>query len=164
MAQVRFVFLFCLALLGGSSAFAGPMDITPGAAEYRGQLKILIVKRQQLLWVYENGQVTGNWAVSTGTEEQKCSPTGQCYKASTPIGRFRPQSIHQRAWSEMWQANLDFVIYFKGEYALHATGATALLGSRQSGGCIRQSPPNARRLFQLVQAYGIENTEIEIYE
>lgn len=126
-----------------------------------GPLHILVVKHQQLMWVYENGQIIANWRVATGTEAKKCSPNGECYLASTPVGWFKPDKMYERGLVKRWNAVLSYIILFDGEFAIHASGN---LTPRSSGGCVRLDKKNAKTLFDLVQQYGIENTTIQIYE
>jgi len=68
--------------------------------------------------------------------------------------------------STIYDARMDRAIFFNGGIALHATydGNISLLGTRQSHGCIRQSPENADILYALVKQYGQSNTVIIVQE
>jgi hypothetical protein len=134
---------------------------TSGAA----RLYILVDKSQQRLWVYEDGVETGSWLVSTGTEQKKCAPT-RCYVARTPVGQWTPKRMFYNYTSNLWNARMDRAIFFTGGIALHATYGDniAKLGSKASGGCVRQSPENADKLYRLVKAYGMNNTLIRVQE
>lgn len=147
------------ALLSGGDFF--PRS-TPTAI---GNLFVLVDKSEQRLWVYENGQMTNTWLVSTGSNARKCPPTRTtCYIARTPVGTFKPQRMHARYTSQLWRARMDWAIFIYGGIALHMTEDVGRLGTPASGGCIRQHNSDAEKLFRLVQAYGMANTTVQIRE
>ncbi len=129
------------------------------------RLRIFIDKSKQRLWVEEDGQITHSWLVSTGTEIEKCAPT-KCYVATTPVGEYTPFRMHEKYTSKLWDARMDFAIFFNGGIALHATYGenVSKLGTRQSGGCIRQKEDNAMILFSLVNYYGMSATRVIVSE
>jgi lipoprotein-anchoring transpeptidase ErfK/SrfK len=135
----------------------------PTSAEVR--LRILVDKSQQRLWVEEDGQITHSWLISSGSELEKCAPT-KCYVATTPAGEYVPFRMHEKYTSKLWDARMDYAIFFNGGIALHATYGenVAKLGTRQSGGCIRQKEENASFLFSLVNYYGMESTRVIVAE
>jgi lipoprotein-anchoring transpeptidase ErfK/SrfK len=139
-------------------------DGIPALAEPR--MRIFVDKSQQFLWVEEDGYVTGRWWVSTGTEQKKCPPNSSCYVATTPVGVWSPYRMHEKYTSKLWDARMDYAIFFNGGIALHATyGENVLkLGTRQSGGCIRQDEPDAIWLFQRVKDYGMKNVQVIVQE
>ena len=53
-------------------------------------------------------------------------------------------------------------IFFRGGYAIHGTYDTKRLGGVASHGCIRLSPENARRLYNLVLQHGSGNVSIRV--
>jgi lipoprotein-anchoring transpeptidase ErfK/SrfK len=142
-------------------ALDGDFDstIVPSAAP---RLVVKVSKQEQRLWVYEDGNLTGSWLVSTGTEARKCPPNGGCYRATTPVGDFTPQRMYERYTSKKWNARMDYAIFIVGGIALHMTDHVEQLGTRASGGCIRQRVDNAQRLFQLVRKYGMANTLVQV--
>jgi lipoprotein-anchoring transpeptidase ErfK/SrfK len=127
---------------------------------------VLVRKSQQHLWVYVNGQQYGDWAVSTGTEIERCPPNGACYIAHTPTGVFTPTRLRYTYTSQLWDARMDRAIFITGGIALHATYGDHLtmLGRRDSGGCVRQHPNNADLLFRIVSQFGAANTRVQITE
>ncbi|MGZ3711791.1 MAG: L,D-transpeptidase [Bdellovibrionota bacterium] len=127
---------------------------------------VYVKKSQQHLWVYENGKQISDWAVSTGTEQDRCPPSGECYFAHTPTGVFTPESLHYTYTSHLWEARMDRAIFITSGIALHATYGEhiRMLGRRDSGGCVRQHPVNADYLFRLVSHYGRANTRVQIVE
>ena len=128
------------------------------------RLRVIVDKSEQRLWIYEDGVLTNSWLVSTGAEIRKCPPNNRCYFASTPTGTFTPKRMHYTYHSSLWDARMDRAIFFVGGIALHATYGDniRLLGRKASGGCVRQSPQNADRMFRLVQYYGPKNTRITV--
>lgn len=141
----------------------GAVDALPTAGAPR--LYVLVDKSKQRLWVFEDGVETGTWLVSTGTEKQKCAPS-RCYIARTPVGQWTPKRMYYNYTSNLWKARMDRAIFITGGIALHATFGEniALLGTRASGGCVRQSPENADKLYSMVKAYGMGNTLVRIQE
>lgn len=145
------------------------MDVTPTAEGIR--LKVIVDKSEQRLYVYEDGKLTNSWLVSSGKDIRKCAPGGggrpaKCYMARTPVGTWQPKSMHYNYTSRLWQARMDRAIFFTGGIALHATYGENidLLGTKQSGGCVRQSPENADKMYRLVKQYGMGNTSITVRE
>ncbi|MCO5142143.1 MAG: L,D-transpeptidase [Oligoflexia bacterium] len=126
---------------------------------------VLVDKSQQRQWVYVDGSLYDSWAVSTGTEKRKCAPS-RCYRAGTPTGEWTPYAMYAKYTSRLWNARMDRAIFITGGIALHATYGEniSMLGRRASGGCVRQHPDNADRLFQLVKRYGMKNTRVRIQE
>lgn len=144
-------------------------DGTPAVAptaEGGPRVVVIVDKSEQHLWVYEDGELTNDWPVSTGTERKKCPPNGACYVAHTPTGTFIPFRMHYTHTSSLWNARMDRAIFISGGIALHATYGDHIrqLGTRQSGGCVRQSPFNADKLYQIVSYYGANNTRVTIRE
>jgi lipoprotein-anchoring transpeptidase ErfK/SrfK len=149
--------------LEAEMALEGDEIFEPTSSQVR--LQVFVDKRTQRLYVFEDGYKTGEWLVSTGTEQTKCAP-GRCYRARTPVGTFTPYRMHAKYTSKLWNARMDDAIFITGGIALHATynENIANLGTRASGGCIRQHPTNADRLFQLVRGYGMGATRVYVRE
>ncbi|HEY8278328.1 MAG TPA: L,D-transpeptidase [Bdellovibrionota bacterium] len=117
---------------------------------------ILVSKSRQHLYVYRYGQLMSgwDWPVSTGTEQLKCPKRARCRIAHTPTGIRHPGVLHWTHYSTVWDnAPMHRAIQFTGGVFLHATYGNNIrnLGNRASGGCIRQHPANAERLYLLVQ-------------
>jgi len=84
------------------------------------------------------------WAVSTGRAGHR-----------TPTGVYRPQRMYPLVYSAKYNnAPMPHAIFFTGGYAIHATYETAALGRVASHGCVRLSPENATRLYELVKREG----------
>jgi lipoprotein-anchoring transpeptidase ErfK/SrfK len=106
----------------------------------------------QTMTVMHRGAVIGHWPVSTA-RRGKVTPTG--------------------SWSAKWLARhhkssryggapMPYSIFYNGNYAVHGTYQLKKLGRPASAGCVRLSPDNAKKLFALVKAEGLENTRIII--
>ncbi len=140
------------------------------ASDYK--VYIYVSKAQQHLWVYVNGRVWGDWAVSTGTEMKRCPPPPYgCRIARTPTGRRHPGIMNWEHYSSIYgNAAMHRSIQFVGGIFLHATygNGIRMLGRRDSGGCVRQHPTNAEKLFLLVKnmiaRFGRKSVLIEITE
>jgi hypothetical protein len=67
-------------------------------------------------------------------------------------------------YSKEWDnAPMPHSIFFTDAgHAIHGSRATGRLGSPASHGCIRLAPQNARMLFDLIVAEGLDNTRIEV--
>jgi lipoprotein-anchoring transpeptidase ErfK/SrfK len=119
-------------------------------------LYIFVSKARQHLYVYQNGQLLPgwNWPVSTGTERLRCPPHAPCRIAHTPTGVRHPGILDWEHYSTLYDnAPMHRAIQFTGGIFLHATYGSHIrkLGQRDSGGCVRQYPPNAEKLFLLVR-------------
>lgn len=146
-----------------------PTEIAPEPETKKPTLVIVVSKKKQRLWIYENGSSTAtySWLVSTGSERTRCPPKGKCYIANTPNGEFTPTRAYRYYTSKKWKSKMDFAVFFNGGIALHATyGADhlSMLGRKDSGGCVRQSEANASKTFAVVKKHGLENTRVIIQD
>jgi hypothetical protein len=74
---------------------------------------------------------------------------------ATPRGDFRPTALYPMVYS--WKYGnepMPHSIFFHGQYAIHGTLETDLLGRPASHGCIRLSPRAAATLYELVSREG----------
>lgn len=106
--------------------------------------------------VYENGELTYEWKVSTGREQWEVAKSGRFYFTATPRGYFYPYNLIRRHWSGTWDALMEYSVFFNGGVALHATTPDhyRLLGQRASGGCVRLRKENAQYLFNRIREVG----------
>lgn len=73
----------------------------------------------------------------------------------TPVGTYRPIRLEKMHYSRKYDMSpMPHSIFYHGGYAIHGTHATRALGHTASHGCIRLSPQNAARLFEMVRAEG----------
>ena len=155
--------------LGADATNAAKPETRASARVY-----ILVSKARQHMWVYIDGQSPRgwNWKVSTGTEQKRCPPPPHgCRIAKTPTGLRHPGIMNWEHYSSLYGgAAMHRSIQFVGGIFLHATYGDNIrkLGTRDSGGCIRQHPDNAEKLWLLVErtmkAHGRTSVVIEIIE
>ncbi|SFK33277.1 L,D-transpeptidase [Methylocapsa palsarum] len=78
----------------------------------------------------------------------------------TPRGHYHATGLQRMHYSRKYDMSpMPNSIFFKGGYAIHGTHATGHLGHPASHGCVRLSPGNAARLYEMVKA---EGADIEI--
>lgn len=106
----------------------------------------------QHLKFWYRGRLYMDALISTGRERMETPKKGEPYFSSTPVGWFNPTRLVEDHYSELWQTNMPFAIFFNGGIALHATHLELYpqLGQRASGGCVRQREENAERIFWMV--------------
>jgi lipoprotein-anchoring transpeptidase ErfK/SrfK len=131
---------------------ATPEDLT------RAHVVVVINKSNvgstaQTVNVYVDGQLTYTFKTSTGREKSETTKSGRKTVTTTPVGYFRIQGIERNHWSNAWKADMPYTVFFNGGIALHATTKShyAALGKRDSGGCSRLHPDNAKIFFELVK-------------
>lgn len=106
----------------------------------------------QTMTVMYRGELIGRWPVSTA-RNGKVTPTGSW--SAKWLSRYHKSSRYNGA-------PMPYSIFYNGNYAVHGTYQTKKLGRPASAGCVRLSPDNAKVLFSLVKAEGLENTRIII--
>ncbi len=110
----------------------------------------------QTLKLFENGIELLKIKVSTGKEERVLSTSGRSYVSTTPKGFFRPTKMYTDYLSYTWNAPMPNAVFFIGGIAIHATGTSnyAKLGSRASGGCVRTTLEDSKKIRELVMESG----------
>jgi hypothetical protein len=113
----------------------------------------------QKMQVYHRGALKWEFDVSTGREKWEDAKSGRRYFSVTSVGWFAPIQMFEKYHSKTWLADMNNSIFFNGGLALHATTPDHFkaLGKRDSGGCVRLHPKNAKLLFDLVKAEGKGN-------
>ena len=102
---------------------------------------IRVSKSEQTMFVYVDGYLEHEWAVSTGRGGY-----------GTPSGTYRPTSFDPYHRSRAYNyAPMPYSIFFHGGYAIHGSYDTDHLGSPASHGCIRLHPDDAAELYSLVR-------------
>jgi lipoprotein-anchoring transpeptidase ErfK/SrfK len=140
---------------------AGPTDDTGGGTENsdaaaapeqpKSSILVDIDKSTQEMTVFVDGVQQYSWPVSTGTRGY-----------STPSGTYTASSMNEIWYSKQWDnAPMPHAIFFtKQGHAIHGTLDEKNLGNAASHGCVRLSRENAKTLFTLVKATGLENTQV----
>jgi len=125
---------------GLAAAFALLAAAGPGAAQVRVDVDL----GAQVMRVAADSGVSYEWPISSGSLGR-----------ATPRGEFRPYALYPMVYS--WKYGnepMPHSIFFHGQYAIHGTLETDLLGRPASHGCIRLSPRAAATLYQLVSREG----------
>lgn len=108
----------------------------------------------QTMKVYHEGRHIFTWAVST-------AKSGKI----TPTGVYAPEFLSKNHRSSLYNnAPMPFAIFYDGHYAIHGTDQIKRLGAPASNGCVRLHPDNAKILFGMVKAEGMENMRVEIVQ
>jgi len=106
----------------------------------------------QTMNVMVDGKLQHSWKISSGAKGHH-----------TPTGSYKPYYMTSMHYSKKYDnAPMPHSVFFRGGYAVHATGSVRRLGSPASHGCVRLSPGNARKFFKLVQRYKKTGTRIKI--
>ncbi len=106
----------------------------------------------QRMTVLVDGKVRHHWKISSGARG-----------FHTPTGSYKPYYMTSMHYSKKYNnAPMPHSIFFRGGYAVHATGAVRRLGRPASHGCVRLSPGHARQFFKLVSKYRKAGTRIRI--
>jgi lipoprotein-anchoring transpeptidase ErfK/SrfK len=114
----------------------------------------LVSVSQQTMKVYHENRLLYEWPVST-------AKAGKI----TPTGRFTPEFLSKNHRSSRYNnAPMPYAIFYDGNYAIHGTDQTDKLGRPASRGCVRLHPDNARILFRMVQAEGMQNMRVVIVQ
>jgi lipoprotein-anchoring transpeptidase ErfK/SrfK len=125
---------------GLALAFALLAAAGPGAAQVRVDVDL----GAQVMRVAANSGVSYEWPISSGSLGR-----------ATPRGEFHPYALYPMVYS--WKYGnepMPHSIFFHGQYAIHGTLETDLLGRPASHGCIRLSPRDAATLYELVSREG----------
>jgi lipoprotein-anchoring transpeptidase ErfK/SrfK len=117
-----------------------------------GPVDITIDITTQEMKVVSDGRTLYTFDVSTGRKGY-----------STPTGTYHPIRMHKMWYSAKYEnAPMPYAIFFRGGFAIHGTTDIAHLGTIASHGCVRLHPDNAEKLFNLVNAVGMKNTNISL--
>ncbi|MEM1372110.1 MAG: L,D-transpeptidase [Pseudomonadota bacterium] len=116
-------------------------------------LRIAINLSKQRMTVREHGRAIHTWKISSGRAGYR-----------TPTGSWKPQWMTRMHYSRKYDnAPMPHSVFYHRGYAIHATYATGRLGAPASHGCIRLSPTNAKRLYNLVLKHKRANTKITVF-
>jgi lipoprotein-anchoring transpeptidase ErfK/SrfK len=108
----------------------------------------------QTMKVYHEGRHLFTWPVSTAKDGK-----------ITPTGVYEPEFLSRNHRSSLYNnAPMPFAIFYDGHYAIHGTDQIKRLGAPASNGCVRLHPDNAKILFGMVKAEGMENMRVEIVQ
>jgi lipoprotein-anchoring transpeptidase ErfK/SrfK len=127
--------------------------LLPGAALAERVVAHVSIAAQEMK-VYHEGRLLYTWPVST-------AKAGKI----TPAGTYEPEFLSRHHRSRRYNnAPMPFAIFYDGNYAIHGTDQVKRLGNPASHGCVRLHPDNAKILFEMVKAEGMENTRVVIVQ
>ena len=133
------------------AALALALALLPGQAIADRVLARVSISSQTMM-VYHEGRLLFTWPVST-------AKAGKI----TPAGTYEPEFLSKNHRSRRYNnAPMPYAIFYDGNYAIHGTDQIKRLGKPASHGCVRLHPDNAKILFQMVKAEGMENTRVVI--
>jgi lipoprotein-anchoring transpeptidase ErfK/SrfK len=124
-------------------------------------LFVEVIKSEQVLHLYLDGELIDTYPVSTGVKGRETPnfsvrPSGPIFTKYT--SRKFPGGNYQGL------GNMPYAVFVKGGYAIHGTtpGNFRRLGGRASHGCIRLHPDNAKVFNELVRQVGLQNTWVTV--
>ncbi len=118
------------------------------------QIVIRIDVSDQEMTVMQGGRRLHSWPVSTAKRGHV-----------TPTGTYQPQWFSRNHRSSLYNdAPMPFAIFYDGNYAIHATYSTGMLGRPASHGCVRLHPDNARVLYEMIWEQGKADTYIVVQD
>jgi lipoprotein-anchoring transpeptidase ErfK/SrfK len=136
----------------------GPMAIVkmvskkPAKRRVSERLVAKINLSSQTMNIMVDGKLKHSWKISSGAKGYH-----------TPRGSYKPYYLTSMHYSKKYDnAPMPHSVFFRGGFAVHATGSIKRLGSPASHGCVRLSPTNAKQFFKLVQKYKKAGTRIKI--
>jgi len=123
----------------------------PGMAAAE-RIEVRVSVSQQVMVVYHEGRQLYTWPVSTARQGK-----------ITPRGIYKPEYLSRNHRSSLYNnAPMPFAIFYDGHYAIHGTDQERKLGSPASAGCVRLATANAKILFAMVKAEGMDNMRVVI--
>jgi len=137
----------------GAIALALSVAIALPAEALAAKLVATVNLSTQTMTVKQGGVVKYRWAVSTA-RRGKVTPTG--------------------SWSAKWtsknhkssrynNAPMPYSVFYSGNYAVHGTYQSKLLGRPASAGCVRLSVSNAATFYSMAKQVGLKNTRIIVH-
>lgn len=115
------------------------------------EVLVYIDKTSQQMTVSLDGSELYRWPVSTGRAGY-----------TTPSGTYTATSMNEIWYSkEFDNAPMPHAVFFiRDGHAIHGTYEVKNLGKPVSHGCVRISPENAAKLYELVRENGLEHTKV----
>ena len=135
------------------AALALVLALVPGQA-FADRVLARVSISAQTMKVYHEGRLLYTWSVST-------AKAGKI----TPAGTYEPEFLSKNHRSRRYNnAPMPYAIFYDGNYAIHGTDQIKRLGKPASHGCVRLDPKNAKILFEMVKAEGMDNTSVVIVQ
>ncbi len=137
-------------LLAGAFATIGLFSHSVSASA--ASLVATVDISSQTMTVSQGGVVKYRWSVSTA-RKGKVTPTGSWSAKWT--------SKNHRS-SRYNNAPMPYSVFYSGNYAVHGTNQSKLLGRPASAGCVRLSVGNAAKFYSMALQVGLKNTRIVV--
>ena len=136
------------------AALAAAFMLAASGAAHASNLVARVILSEQTMHVFHGGKLLYEWPVSTARSGK-----------ITPTGEWTAQWLSRNHRSSRYNnAPMPYSIFYSGHYAVHGTDQIGMLGRPASAGCIRLHPDNARILFDMARAEGLENTRIVVID
>ncbi|MCC5984042.1 MAG: L,D-transpeptidase [Rhodobacteraceae bacterium] len=129
--------------------FAAALSVSAPAA-HADRVVARVSIASQTMHVYHHGRLIHEWPVSTA-RQGKITPTGQW------TAQWLSRNHRSRRYDN---APMPYSIFYSGHYAIHGTDQISRLGRPASAGCVRLHPDNARILFEMTRAEGLEHMRV----
>jgi lipoprotein-anchoring transpeptidase ErfK/SrfK len=122
-----------------------------------------VSKKDQRLYLYVEGNCVDTFKISSGDSKHK-TPNIDRRPCGPQFAKYTSKKYPGGNYNGF--GNMPYVLFVQGGYGLHGTtiGNIKKLGTPASHGCVRLHPDNAKIIFELVKAAGIENTWVTIRE
>jgi lipoprotein-anchoring transpeptidase ErfK/SrfK len=118
-------------------------------------------KTDQRLYLYVEGNCVDTFKISSG-DTKHTTPNFDRRPCGPQFAKYTSKKYPGGNYNGF--GNMPYVLFVQGGYGLHGTtiGNIKKLGTRASHGCVRLHPDNAKIIFELVKAAGVENTWVTI--
>jgi len=125
-----------------------------GIAPASADVLVNVYISSQTMTVEVDGTQLYEWGVSTARPGWE-----------TPTGTFRPFRLARIWHSTLYHhAPMPYSVFFEGNFAIHGTNETGRIGLPVSHGCVRLATRHAAILFNLVETYGFDQSQIVIQD
>jgi lipoprotein-anchoring transpeptidase ErfK/SrfK len=120
-----------------------------------------VSKKDQRLYLYVEGECVDTFKISSGDAKHK-TPNIDRRPSGPQFQKYTSKKYPGGNYNGL--GNMPYVLFVQGGYALHGTtvGNIKRLGTPASHGCIRLHPDNAKIIFEIAKAVGVENTWVTI--
>jgi lipoprotein-anchoring transpeptidase ErfK/SrfK len=120
-----------------------------------------VSKKDQRLYLYVEGECVDTFKISSG-DKKHTTPNIDRRPSGPQFAKYTSKKYPGGNYNGL--GNMPYVLFVQGGYGLHGTtiGNIKRLGTPVSHGCIRLHPDNAKIIFELAKAVGVENTWVTI--
>ncbi len=131
-------------------ALAGTLLLFTGTESRAAVLVAQVDVSEQVMRIYHEGKIVEEWPVSTARPGKR-----------TPRGKWSAKWLSPNHRSSLYDGTpMPWSVFYNGNFAVHGTDQTDLLGQPASNGCVRLHKENAKKFFDLTRRVGLGNTLI----